>query len=59
MITNYEINDDKNEEEDELPLDKDIKEEDNEPTIIHDEDDIIEDDISIESSDEHISISVK
>ena len=59
MITNYEINDDKNEEEDELHLDKDIKEEDNEPTIIHDEDDIIEDDISIESSDEHISISVK
>ena len=59
VITNNEINYDEYGEKEELPVDQDIEEEDNEPAIFHNKDDIIEDDIIIESSYDSIEISVE
>ena len=59
VITNDEINDDTDEQKEDLSSDQDIEEEENEPSIIHDENDIIEDDKSIENRNANIDISVK
>ena len=59
MITDNEINDDTDKEEEQLPAYQAIEEKDNEQEIIHNEDDIVEYDISIESSDDIIYISVQ
>ena len=59
MITDNEINDDTDKEEEQLPAYQAIEEKDNEQEIIHNEDDIVEYDISIESSDDSIYISVQ